>query len=155
MSEAARRLASSLHKGRQLGADDLGLRASYRGSTPTRAGTATPASSAGVWSAAATPGGHTGRRGPAGAGGGTPCVHATLEEEELRVQALMKARQAEAERSRQLESARIAAKQAFDASQQQQQQGQPPPPPPQQQQHQQQMGDGSSGADLTAGLLNI
>ena len=156
LSEAARRLASSLHRGRQGKADDLGLRASYRGATPgsSRRG-ATPATSAGFgssWSMAPTP-----SRG--GSVAPSPAVHATLEEEEARVQALLRARQKELEGKAQLEEARTAAVKAMQhvtqsgpqprverpaaaAAQQQQQQ-----------QQQQQAADG--GGDLTAGLLNL
>ena len=157
LSEAARRLASSLHKGRQGRADDLGLRASYRGPTPgssRRAGAgATPATSAGgfgsSWSAQPTPSRGGGSVAP------SPAVHATLEEEEARVQALLRARQKEAEGKARLEAARTA---AVKAMQQVSQAGpQPhverPPQQAQQAQEQQPGGGGGGGADLTAGLL--
>ena len=158
LSEAARRLASSIHKGRHGKSDDLGLRASYRGATPgssrrAGAGGATPATSAGgfgsTWSAAPTP-----SRG--GSVAPSPAVHATLEEEEARVQALLRARQKELEGKAQLEAARTVAAKAM------QQVTKAGPQPrverpgaaaatTQQQQQQQQQ----QGGDLTAGLLNL
>lgn len=157
LSDAARRLASSLHKGRQGKSDDLGLRASYRGATPgsSRRG-ATPVSSAGgfgsTWSAAPTP-----SRG--GSVAPSPAVHATLEEEEARVQALLRARQKELEGKARLEEARTAAARAMQHVTQsgpQPRVERPAAAAAAQQQQQQQAGDGGGGAaDLTAGLLNL
>lgn len=151
LSEAARRLASSLHKGRQGKADDLGLRASYRGATPgsSRRG-ATPATSAGgfgsSWSMAPTP-----SRG--GSVAPSPAVHATLEEEEARVQALLRARQKELEGKAQLEEARTAAVKAMQHVTQSGPQPRVERPAAAAAQQQQQAADG--GGDLTAGLLNL
>ncbi|EFN56811.1 hypothetical protein CHLNCDRAFT_51586 [Chlorella variabilis] len=143
LSAAAQRLASSMHR-KQPGAD-MGLRASYRGATPgtsRRPGTgARPASSAGgsTWGGAAAP-----SRGWTPAGTPQP-PHATLEEEEARVQAVLRQRHKEAEQRRQLEEAREAAKQAFQPELQR-----PAPVVPAAQ-----PAAGGQGADLTAGLLNI
>ncbi|PRW50786.1 DGCR14 [Chlorella sorokiniana] len=157
LSDAAKRLASSLHKGRQGKTDDLGLRASYRGPTPgsSRRGT-TPATSAGgfgsSWSTAPTP-----SRG--GSVAPSPAVHATLEEEEARVQALLRARQKELEGKARLEEARTAAVKAMQHVTQSGPQPHVERPAAagaaqqQQQQRQRQQADG--GGDLTAGLLNL
>lgn len=140
-----------MHKGRQPDAD-LALRASYGAGgrpTPRRSGGATPAAGGGGWSGAGTPWGTPAR------GAATPAVVATLEEEELRVQALMKARQAEEERGKQLQAARQAARRALKegaAPHAKRSHGPAPPPdvlPPRP------GGSGAGGGDLTAGLLNL
>lgn len=83
MSEAAKRLAASLGKGKKVGADSQ-LRASYK-QTPGTGRSGRPSTAAGsAW----TSGAPTPSRGWTPAG--TPSVHATMEEEQLRVQALLK-----------------------------------------------------------------
>ncbi|GAB4818402.1 hypothetical protein N2152v2_005448 [Parachlorella kessleri] len=109
LSEAAKRLATSL--GRKPDAD-MQLRAAYsKPAAPgsSRAGrAATGTAGGGTWSAAPTP-----SRGWTPAG--TPSVHATLEEEELRTQALLKLKEQEAQQRAELESARAAALSSFRA----------------------------------------
>jgi hypothetical protein len=150
LSEAARRLASSMHRGRQ-GDADYGLRASYRGATPAAARPGTAARSVGSaasWSANPTP---SRGRTPAG----TPAVAATLEEEEARVQALLRRKQAEAQQREELEEAREAAKAAL-RQEQAARQPQPVVLRPGSGGGGGADGGGAAGsADLTAGLLSI
>lgn len=85
MSDAARRLASSLHKGKRSDADAQ-LRRSYAQTPGSSRRTTAPGSARGgsSWSSAApTPS-------RAWTPSATPSVHDTLQEEQLRVQALLK-----------------------------------------------------------------
>lgn len=147
LSEAARRLAGSMGKSSRAAAaaaDDMGLRATYRGPTPAsgRRATAagTPATSAGgfgsSWSTRPTP-----SRGGSVSAAASPAVHRTLEEEEARVQALLCTRQKEEEAKMQLVLARQAAQRAL-------QERQPAEAAAEQQQP-------TAGGELTAGLLHI
>jgi hypothetical protein len=90
--------------------------------------------------------------------GATPSVSATLEEEELRVRALMQAKQAEAEKGRRLEAARAVAQAGFSAARAAQckrAHGPALPPEAAAGAAARQGGSDGGGGDLTAGLLDL